>query len=71
MRRMGHVEETRSECLRRAREYDWLSENSVSREGAAYFFDRARLWRSRALVAQNDSVETASEATRNRGPDTA
>jgi hypothetical protein len=54
MRRMTPVDQSRTECLRRAREYDWLGDNSPTEEGAAYGFDQARLWRSRALVARPD-----------------
>jgi tetratricopeptide (TPR) repeat protein len=50
--------------LRRALEYDWLANGSQTNEGVAFFFDRARLWRSWALVAR---PETEPEAWRKVG----
>jgi hypothetical protein len=52
MRRMIDISVSRSECLRQAKDYDWLEQNAPTAEGAAFFFDRARLWRSLALVAR-------------------
>jgi hypothetical protein len=54
LRRMFDHRFARTECLRRARECEWLAEVSPTETGAAYFFDRARLWRSLALVARED-----------------
>jgi hypothetical protein len=51
----------RRECLRRAREYDWLAEHSLTAEGAAYGFDQARLWRSLALVASPKEAPVEDE----------
>jgi hypothetical protein len=50
--------------MRRAREYDWLARNSPSASGAAYAFDRARLWRSLALVARGERGVTIAFAPR-------
>ena len=43
---------TREECLRRALQEDWMSENVPSRDGAARAWAMARKWRSLALVAK-------------------
>jgi hypothetical protein len=51
VRRMNFVDLSRAECLRRALEFDRLADISPTVEGAAFGFDQARLWRSRALVA--------------------
>jgi Flp pilus assembly protein TadD len=50
--------------LRRALEYDWLANGCQTNDGFAFFFDRARLWRSWALVA---GPETEPEAWRKVG----
>jgi len=59
MRRITAVGLSRPECLRRAIEYDWLLNNCRTEEAAAFFFDRARLWRSRALVANKEATPDA------------
>jgi hypothetical protein len=60
---MTATDKTREECLRRAWELDWLTENSVSQAGAALAYDRARLWRSLALVALPAAcIEAADKA---------
>jgi hypothetical protein len=68
MRRMTTTNKTREECLKRARELDWMAENSVSRDGAAYAYDQARLWRSLALIALPAGIEgKRPEAVDERG----
>ena len=59
MRRMTTINASNAECLRRALEYDWLTKHCETNAGAAFFFDRARLWRSLALVAYPE-LETES-----------
>jgi hypothetical protein len=51
MRRIVSSPWSREECLRRAREDEWLAQQCRSAAGAAELFDRIRLWRSLALVA--------------------
>lgn len=51
MRRIVSSPWSREECLRRAREDEWLARQCRSAAGAAELFDRIRLWRSLALVA--------------------
>lgn len=55
VRRIVPVGLSRAECLTRALKYDWLANNSRTDEGLAFFFDQARLWRSRALVANPEA----------------
>ncbi len=52
MRRITGTTRTREYCLGRALDYDWLSENSRAADRGAWAWDRARLWRSLALVAR-------------------
>ena len=51
MRRIVSSPWSREECLRRAKEDEWLAQQCRSAAGAAEIFDRIRLWRSLAVVA--------------------
>ena len=52
MRRITHVQEGREECLRRANDHEWHSENCPDPGVAAWCHEQARKWRSLALIAQ-------------------
>jgi tetratricopeptide (TPR) repeat protein len=55
VRRITSIDSSRAECLRHALEYDWLATYCETAQGVAFFFDRARLWRSLALVAHPET----------------
>jgi hypothetical protein len=52
MRRVTETEITREACLRRSLDYEWAAENSPNPKGAVEAWDKARSWRSLALVAK-------------------
>jgi hypothetical protein len=51
-RRVDTPKESREQCLAQALDYEWLAENAPDAAAAARAWDQARLWRSRALVAE-------------------
>lgn len=62
MRRITGTDVSREECLRRALECEWLADGGGSAAGSAYAWDRARLWRSLALVARPAEPPPHAEA---------
>jgi hypothetical protein len=52
MRIIRSIDESKEECLQRAREYEWMADTSPNPHAAAYCWDRARLWRSLYYVAK-------------------
>ena len=55
MRRVTQTEMTREACLRRSLNFAWAAENSANAKGAAEAWDKARWWRSLALVAKPEA----------------
>ncbi len=66
MRRISSVTETREQCLRKALQYEWQSENSRSEVAAAWAWDQARLWRSMTLVAEPEAIQMPGPRARAR-----
>ena len=59
MRRITYVDQTREECLQRAQNYEWRSQDTANRPYGAFLHEQARKWRSLALIAKPKSQEEA------------